>query len=221
MSCQPHPTPGNEPLMALEAPPRSTRARLVLSHRAHTPDLPPPALSGPSPVPSHQPPVFPQAPPVFTGAPSSPHSRATQTALRLAQIDRWPSHAATRAGLNRLARRAHPHGARTSLGRGPLTSACAPPTSAGMPLKTRGGPHFLACAPLSHALARASECRRQRPSVPPSRHGTARLQLGASSPAAPLPLGVFTRGITRLSAWLQRLCQNLSAFLQGFLSELI
>lgn len=180
-----------------------------------------PTLSGPSPVPSQPPPEFPRAPPVFTGAPSSFRSRAAQSALRLAQMDRRPSHAATRAGWNHLACRAQALCARTSLGRDPLTSAGAPPTSAGTPGKKRGGPHFFACAPHSQAPALGSECRRQRPSVRPSSLGTARLQCSASNPSAPHPLGVFTRGMRDVGAWLQRLCQNLSAFLQGFLSELI
>ena len=204
MPCQPHPTAGHKPLMSLAAPPESPhpsptarcrspkslgapchsrapqshprRPRSGQSHRSPTSALLPPALRGAPPAESHAPINFPRAPPVFTGPPSSPHSRAAQTALRLAQIDRWPSHAATRAGLNRLACRAQAPCARTSLGRGPLTSACAPPTSAGTPGKTRGGPCFFACAPRPQAPALASEFRRQRPSGPPSRHGAARLQ---------------------------------------------
>lgn len=139
--------PGHKPRMPLEVPPHSSRARLDRNLRAHTPAFPPPTLSGPSPTPSGPPPLFPHPPPVFTGPPSSLHSRAAQTASRMAQIDRWPSHAATRAGLHRLACRAQAPCVRTSLGRGPRTSAGAPPTSAGTPRKTRGAPHFFACAP--------------------------------------------------------------------------
>lgn len=148
--------PGHKPRMPLEVPPHSSRARLDRNLRAHTPAFPPPTLSGPSPTPSGPPPLFPHPPPVFTGPPSSLHSRAAQTALRMAQIDRWPSHAATRVEWHRFARRARPHGARTSMGRGPSPTAGASLTLACAPLRTGGGPHFFACAlrpkPLHPAL---------------------------------------------------------------------
>lgn len=139
--------PGHKPRMPLEVPPHSSRERLDRNLRAHTPAFPPPTLSGPSPVPSRPLPNFLHLPPVFTGPPSSLHSRAAQTALRLAQIDGWPSHCVTCAELHRFARRARPRGARTSLGRGPSPMAGASLTPACAPLRTGGGPHFFACAP--------------------------------------------------------------------------
>lgn len=140
--------PGHKPRMPLEVPPHSSRARLGRNLRAHTPAFPPPTLSGPSPVPSRPPPNFLHLPPVFTSPPSSRHSRAAQTALRMAQIDGWPSHFVTRAEWHRFARRARPRGARTSLGRGPSPTAGASLTPACAPLRAGGGPHFFACAPL-------------------------------------------------------------------------
>lgn len=115
----------------------------------------PPALTSPPPAESHAPHTFPHPPPVFTGPPSSPHSRAAQTALRLAQIDRWPSHTVTRAEWHRLARRAQAPCARTCLGRGPSPTAGASLTPACAPLRTGGGPHFFACAPRPKPLRAA------------------------------------------------------------------
>lgn len=213
--------PGHTPRMSLEVQPHASRARLGRTHRANTPAFPPPTWSGPSPVPSHPPPEFPHAPPVFTGPPGSLHSRAARTVSRMAQIDRWPSHFVTRAEWHRFARRARPHGARTSLGRGPSPRAGAPLAPAGAPLRTGGAPHFFACAPPAQTPVPQSESPRLWPSVPPCRLGTARLQPRHRRPPPKPWLGVFTRGATGCGARPLRLCQNLFQFLQGFLSELI
>lgn len=144
----PRPKSRGTPCHAGLPPPDPCRPRPGRTHRSRTQAFASPTLSGPSPVPSHPPPNFPHAPPVFTGPPSSLHSRAAQTAWRMAQIDRWPSHFATWPGLICLARRAHPRGARTSLGHGPSPRAGAPLAPACAPLRTGGAPHFVACAPL-------------------------------------------------------------------------